>query len=199
MGDKVSNFEPPFQLFLSKTSKKKGNRTHGARPAPWNRSAAASQQASTGYGDARAHDDPLKQQSKRPNHQNLPKKQLPRVSLSPPSSIVSPPGCALLLVVTSPLSVSLHLPPHLAASGDLAAFPFRVPGRSLPRGGGAGERADVAVPAAVLPAAARRAGRDLRQHPRCVHFPDPPPGDPAILTWFLCAYSTVDQFVRGVS
>jgi hypothetical protein len=131
MGDKVSNFEPPFQLFLSKTSKKKGNRTHGARPAPWNRSAAASQQASTGYGDARAHDDPLKQQSKRPNHQNLPKKQLPRVSLSPPSSIISPPGCALLLVVTSPLSVSLHLPPHLAASGDLAAFPFRVPGRSL--------------------------------------------------------------------
>lgn len=30
--------------------------------------------------------------------------------------------------------------------------------------------ADVAVPAAVLPAAARRARRDLRQHFRCVFF-----------------------------
>jgi hypothetical protein len=58
--------------------------------------------------------------------------------------------------------------------------------------------ADVAVPAAVLPASARRAGRDLRQHPRCVHSLDPVSGDPAILAGCVCADSSLDLFV-GVS
>lgn len=161
---------------------------------------------------ARAHDDPLNkpnvQTTKNLRENKSTGAELPS-SLPPPSLLPDPPvyiattGSATARHVSSlPAPPPLRLLPHtvrLPGGRGACAFSGRFL-RRRPSG-----RADVAVPAALLPAAARWARRDLRQHPRCVRFLGPVLGNLAILAGCVCAnllaravaLGLLDLFVGG--
>ena len=138
-------------------------------------------------------------QTQRPNHlQKPPRKQIHRRGAPSRCQYISPPPAASLPVCHPPSpspptgsATARHVPSHLRLPRRGYPAARRVLRRYL-RGGGCGgggarARADGAVPAAVLPSAARRARRDLRQHPRCVPFLGPVLGSHAILAGCVCA------------
>ena len=144
---------------------------------------------------ARAHDDPLNKPKNVQTTKNLRENKStparscpPRCHLLPFPSLPSLPPRAPRYIATTGSATARHVfslpaphPPPATRRARRGAFS----GRPVPAS--VGGRADVAVPAALLPAAARWARRDLRQHPRCVRFLGPVLGNLAILAGCVCA------------
>lgn len=176
-----------FELHSNFSSPKLGKEEQDARrPARSTEPFSRSQLRRRTHARTRSR-RPVKQPERPNGHQNLPKNKSTG-SLPPPSPQYITAG--LLLLVTSPRpspsSPSTSRRTSSPRGPATCGLPFRVRGRHLPPLRQQRGRRDVAVPAAVLPAAARRAGRDLPQHPRCVHFLASLPNDPAVSAGRRC-------------